>query len=716
MAIGISEAHTELAGVARSFLENAKVREAARALFDSPDEPMPEFWRSAADLGWLGLHVPEEYGGSGYGLAELLVVTEEIGRSLAPGPFVPTVALSALLADRGSVDQARRWLGGLAEGTITGSVSLRNSVTLTGGTLSGDAVVLGAGLADLVGVCVGDDFVIVEAAACGVTPATSMDPTRRSARVSLEGVTGFEVVPGAASHAASLARALFSAEAVGAAQLCVDMATGYAKQRKQFGRVIATFQAVKHHLADMLVAAETAIAAVWDSGRAHAGGDPEQFRLAAAIAAARSVPAVVRNAELNIQIHGGIGFTWDHDGHVILRRATAIAAVTEAACAQDDVAQLAVDGVSRNHGFDLPPEAEQYRELTVRAARELASIEDEGERRTRMIETGYVQPHWPEPWGRAAPALEQLVIEEEFQRAGLGRVDYGITGWVILTIIQHGSDDQVNRWVRPTLEREIVWCQLFSEPDAGSDAAGIRTRGERVEGGWLVTGQKVWTSGAQDSKLGLATVRTDPSKPKHAGITMMVVDMEADGVEVRPLREATGNAIFNEVFFEKVFVPDDDVVGGVDDGWTVARATLGNERVSIGGSSGTGPVLDIVDIYRRHGDGDRAMFRELGDLFSERQSIQAVNLRRVERAVTGAGPGPEGNVTKLLAAEHAQRSADFARRVIGAGAQEMEGDAFMIDLSVLFVRALTIAGGTSEITRNQIGERILGLPRDPLVK
>src|SRR5439155_16000841 len=208
------------------------------------------------------------------------------------------------------------------------------------------------------------------------------------------------------------------------------------------------------------------------------------------------------------------------------------------------------------------------------------------EQREKLIETGYVQPHWPKPYGREAGAVEQLVIEQEFEKAGIRRPGYGITGWVILTLIQYATDDQVARWVRPALNQEVIWCQLFSEPDAGSDAAGIKTKATRVDGGWLVNGQKVWTSGAHLAGRGLATVRTNPDAPKHAGVTTMVIDMHHPGVTVRPLRMPTGGAEFNEVFFDDVFVPDDDVVGAVDGGWTVARATLGNESVSIGSGEG----------------------------------------------------------------------------------------------------------------------------------
>jgi alkylation response protein AidB-like acyl-CoA dehydrogenase len=718
MSIAISDTHRELEAVARSFLDNHKARAAARALLDAPEETMPAFWSDLAELGWLGLHLPEEHGGSGFGLSELAVVLEELGRAVAPGPFLPTV-MASMTIDRVGDDALRsRLLPGLAEGSRVGALGLAGDLRLgPDGTLDGDSgPVLGAGLADVFLLRAGDDIVVVERGAAGieVTATTGLDPTRRVGHVVASGarVEPAAVLGGAADVARAVAWALAAAEAAGGAQECVERASEYAKERMQFGRPIAMFQAVKHHCANMLVAAELAIAAVWDAGRA-ATGTPEHFALASAAAAAVALPAYYRNAQLNIQVHGGIGFTWEHDGHMLLRRAATLTALYDAAAAADAVTEHSLAGVTRDLAFELPPEAEQYRDGTRAGAEELATLEGDAQL-ARMIDTGYVQPHWPKPWGRAASALEQLVIEEEFARAGVRRQDYGITGWIILTLIQHATEDQIARWVRPTLERQYIWCQLFSEPDAGSDAAGIRTRGVRVDGGWEVTGQKVWTSGAQHAKRGLATVRTNPDAPKHSGITTMVIDMEAEGVEVRPLREATGSAMFNEVFFDKVFVPDDDVVGAADDGWTVARSTLGNERVSIGGGSGGGGNwnTNVLELLRDAGT-DSPLRATVGRHVAEGASMRALNLRRVERAVVGGEPGPEGNVTKLLSAEHAQRAADLAIELLGSAA--LDDDNRMVASAVIFTRALSIAGGTSEITRNQIGERILGLPRDPLI-
>src|SRR5581483_9928689 len=231
------------------------------------------------------------------------------------------------------------------------------------------------------------------------------------------------LIPGGASVAVDVARALASAEAAGIAQESVERATEYAKVRQQFGRVIATFQAVKHHCANMLVNSELATASTWDAARA-SENDPEQFRLAAAVAATESIPAALTNSQLNIQVHGGIGFTWEHDGHMLLRRASTLVAFVDADAAARDIVDMRTAGVKRLYGIDLPPEAEELRTKTRAVAEELKQIEGPAQLE-KLVETGYIQPHWPKPWGREAKALEQLVIDEEFAKAGINRPSYG---------------------------------------------------------------------------------------------------------------------------------------------------------------------------------------------------------------------------------------------------------------------------------------------------
>jgi alkylation response protein AidB-like acyl-CoA dehydrogenase len=718
MSIAITEEHRTLADTAADFLAKHDARGAARSLLEAPDEPLPPFWDDLRALGWLGLHVPESAGGSGYGLPELVVVVEELGAALAPGPFLPTVIASATVVAAGSEAVDAATLSDLASGARTGAVALDGDVVVDGGTLRGSAgVVLGGGLAEVLLVGVGNDVAVVDARAGNVTVETppNLDPTRRASRVTLDGAEA-TLLPGARQVMRDLTRTLVAAEAVGVARACTESAAEYAKVREQFGRPIAMYQAVKHHCANMLVATELATAAVWDAARAaESGGD--QFSFTAAMAATLAPPAADLCANLNMQVHGGIGFTWEHDAHMYLRRATALEAIVSTEAAANDVTDHTRNGVRRARSVDLPPEAEAIRDTVREFAASIKDLDSAGQR-DAMIETGYVMPHWPAPWGRDAGAVEQLVIEQEFADAGVKRPAYGITGWVILTLIQHATEEQVKRWVPPALRQDVIWCQLFSEPDAGSDAAGIKTRGTRVEGGWLVNGQKVWTSGAHVASFGFATVRTNSDAPKHNGITTMVIDMKAPGVEVRPLRMTTGNSEFNEVFFNDVFVPDDDVVGPVDGGWTVARATLGNESVSIGGGQGgfSTPGDAFIAGFDAHPERLAGGAGRIGRYVSVHQAMGVLNLRSAHRAVAGGGPGPEGNVTKLVLSELGHDAAAISAELLGPDAAFLDGVGAMAGMLVLFHRGMSIAGGTSEIKRNQIGERILGLPRDPLIK
>lgn len=728
MGIAITDDHRELAEVARGFLTAHKARWAARSLLDASDEPRPAFWQNLVELGWLGLHVEEEYGGSGFGLPELVVVIEELGRTVAPGPFVPTVIASAVIAKNGTAEQKSRLLPGLIDGTVTAGIGLDGQVRLDDGSQTRQAdgaagIVLGAGLADLLLVAAGDDVLVLERGRAGVSVEVpeNFDPTRRSGRVRLDNVrvSADDILVGARQSALARARTLLAAEAVGGASDCVDSAVDYAKVRQQFGRTIATFQAVKHHCANMLVGAESGIAAVWDAARAEgedSSEDEAQFRLIAAVAAALAFPAYVRNAELNIQVHGGIGFTWEHDAHLHLRRAVVTTALFGGDAPAADVFERTAAGAVRENSLDLPPEAEELRTSVRADAAEIVALDKEAQR-DKLIETGYVMPHWPKPWGRAADAVAQLVIEEEFRAAGIKRPDYGITGWVILTLIQHGTPWQIERFVEKALRKDEIWCQLFSEPDAGSDAASIKTRATRVDGGWKINGQKVWTSGAHYCARGLATVRTDPDAPKHAGITTVIVDMKAPEVEVRPLRQITGGSDFNEVFFNDLFVPDEDVVGEPNSGWTVARATLGNERVSIGGSGSfyEGLAAQLVQLTQERPDRLAGGEIRVGSYLASETALRLLNLRRAARSVEGAGPGPEGNVTKLKLAEHMVEGAAIMAALLGPEVALLDGPGALAGRLMMGARGMAIAGGTSEVTRNQIAERILGMPRDPLI-
>mgnify|MGYP001822116524 FL=1 len=488
MSIAITEDHRSLAETVRSYADKRNVRAAARARLESIDDTAPEFWPEFAELGWLGLHLPEDVGGSGYGIDELVVVVEELARAVAPGPFVPSAIASAVIAAAGDDELRSRFLPGFADGSTVGAFALGGSATMSGATVSGDAgVVLCGGPVSVLLVPVGDDVAVLEVGD-GVTIESppSLDPSRPSVRVTLNGAPA-TVMPGARRVLIDLARVILAADAVGVARECTEMGADYSKERIQFGRPIAMYQAVKHHCANMAVAAELATSAVWDAARAAAtGGD--QLTYAAAVAATLAAPAADLCANLNTQVHGGIAITWEHDAHLYMRRATTLLHYLDATAAAEELTDITRRGVAREKTVELPPEADAIRDEVRAFAQSIAGMSAD-EQRARLIETGYVMPHWPKPYGRAAGAVEQLVIEQEFADAGITRPAYGITAWNILTIIQYATQDQIDRWVRPALNQDVIWCQLFSEPDAGSDAAGVKTRATRVDGGWLVNGQ-----------------------------------------------------------------------------------------------------------------------------------------------------------------------------------------------------------------------------------
>ncbi len=716
MPLAITEDHRALADVAKAMVATRSGTAGARRILLEPELKGrwwagDGLWKEMVSTGWLGLHIDEAFGGQGYGLPELTIVLEQLGRAAIGGPFLPTVAASALIAQVGTDEQRRRWLSRLTSGDVVAGVAATSDAVHTDSAVTAEAVAaLAEAEADLFLLPVGQDLLLVETGDGVTTRVTdSEDQLMRPVTVlSLSAAPVADIFPGAASAATRIVRLLATAEAVGGLAACTEMARAYAATREQFGRPIGSFQAVKHHCANMLVDAELAVAVAWDAARA-AGAEAD---LAAAMAAGHVLPAYQRAALQNVQIHGGIGYTWEHDAHLYIRRATVLLAFVGGAPAlRDAVIEQQSAGLRRRHSVDMPPEAEQYREAAEEFRAGLARTDDD-ERQRYWARSGYLQPHWPTPYGRAADSVEQLIIEEVLD--GLDKPDLGLGTWVVPTLLQHGSEEQIERLMWPSLEGELRWCQLFSEPGAGSDAAAVATKATRVDDGWLVTGQKVWTSDAMNCQRGLATVRTDPNAPKHKGITAMIIDLADPGVEVRPLTEITGETLFNEVFFNEVFVSDHDVVGAVNSGWTVAMATFGNERVSIGGGSVTLPADELIGLLARYRAGDGGLAREVGAVLIEAYALAALNLRQAARAVFDAGPGIEGNIAKLFGAEHAQRVAELALTI--AGSAVLTGGEGGVVHDYLFSRCLTIAGGTSEVLRNILAERILGLPREPAAK
>ncbi len=321
---------------------------------------------------------------------------------------------------------------------------------------------------------------------------------------------------------------------------------------------------------------------------------------------------------------------------------------------------------------------------------------------------------WPEAHGgRGASPVQVALFNMEYARAGapqpVNRVGINLTG---PTLLACGSEEQRRRWLPGIVDASEIWCQLFSEPDAGSDLASLTTRADRVDGGWVLTGQKVWTSYATVARWGICLARTNPEASKHRGISYLVVDMTAPGIEVRPLVQITGESEFNEVFLDGVFVPDDQLVGGLDDGWTVANTTLAHER-------GTNfPFKEQVvhevfldELYRMAaatGALDRTEVADaLARAFVELRVLRLHNLRTLTRLARGEEPGPESSWIKLAWTDMTQGLSAAALDVLGDDGQL----AGTWSRQYLWSRAASIAGGTSEIQRTIIGDRILGLPR-----
>jgi alkylation response protein AidB-like acyl-CoA dehydrogenase len=344
----------------------------------------------------------------------------------------------------------------------------------------------------------------------------------------------------------------------------------------------------------------------------------------------------------------------------------------------------------------------------------------------QLAEAGYVAPHWPKPYGLDADPIHQLIIDDELRRAHVSRPTNIIgIGWAGPTIMHAGTDEQKDRYMLPLLAGEEVWCQLFSEPEAGSDLAGLRTRAVRDGDEYVVNGSKIWTSGGHVSKFGILIARTNPDAPKHKGISYFICPMDTPGIEISPIIEMTGTHVFNQVFFTDVRIPAANIVGDENEGWTLAKVTLSNERVSLsspGALWGQGPTAeDLLSLIRSSGGlADPVLRQRAAQLHIESKLLDLIRLRTITARIRGDQPGPEASVRKVLADEHGQHIMGLARDLCGAGGMLASAGPLGTNPEpwyhgYLFSPALTIGGGTGEVQRNIIGERVLQLPHEPEV-
>ncbi|MEU9036560.1 acyl-CoA dehydrogenase family protein [Streptomyces sp. NPDC048352] len=712
MGIGITQEQRELAEAVRGWVARTVPPEEVRKLLDAPPRTgaRPGYWDGLVES---GLAVPHLEGGT---LLDLAVVVEEAARAALPGPFLPS-ALASVLLDRAGAAPLDGRIGAVAlgPGTLT-------AVPVEGGAHLLDGVappVLGAGEADLVLLAAetahGTRWYAVDADALDVRTHEGADPTRPTAEVRARAVT---VAPGRlldldAALVQDLACTLFAVDACGTAAWAVHTAAEYAKTREQFGSPIGRFQGVKHLCADMLVRLEQARALAWDAANS-AAETPAVRSLVAALAAATALDAAYSCAKDCIQVLGGIGFTWEHDAHLYLRRSL----VARQLLGPGDghrarAVRLAAAGARRELRLELPPAAEAHR-AAARAAAEGARGLDPAAARRALAPTGYAAPHLPPPYGLGAGPVEQLVVQQELKEAGVRLSDLGIATWVVPSLLAYGTAGQQAAHLLPTLRGDVTWCQLFSEPGAGSDLASLRTRAERTgdgSGSWKVNGQKVWTSSAHTADFGILLARTDPAAPKHKGLGYFVVDMKhTPGIEIRPLKEITGEALFNEVWFEDALLPADALVGAADGGWKVARNTLGNERVHMADQMTFDTGLEAL--IARSAELDGSYPARIGALAAEAHALACIGLRTTLQQVSGLEPGAGASVRKLVQTPHQQRTADLALELLGPAGAVCEGAGERAVHGMLMSRCLTIAGGTTQVQLNVVAERILGLPRD----
>jgi alkylation response protein AidB-like acyl-CoA dehydrogenase len=663
-------------------------------------------WRPVFDglagLGLFGVAVPEDAGGAGGSIEDLSAMVEEAAKALVPGPVATTALATLVVSDP-------QLLAALASGERTAGVALDGEVEFDEATSRASGTlpwVLGADADGLLLVPAGGKWLLVDAAAGGVAvePLQATDFSRPLARVELTSASAS--VLDAADRVADLAATVLSAEATGITRWALDTAVAYAKVREQFGKPIGSFQAIKHLCAEMLCRAEQVAVAAADAARAAEDSDHRQLSIAAAIAASIGIDAAKANVKDCIQVLGGIGITWEHDAHLYLRRAYGIGQFLGGPARWlRRTAELTQAGVRRNLSIDLS-EVADLRPQIADAVAGVAALPDD-KRQAALAEAGLLAPHWAAPYGRSAGPAEQLLIDQEMSSAGVPRPDLVVGWWAAPTILEHGTPEQVERFVPATLRGEIFWCQLFSEPGAGSDLASLRTKAVRVDGGWELTGQKVWTSSAHKAQWGVCLARTDTDAPKHKGITYFLIDMSSPGILIRPLREITGDALFNEVFLDSVFVPDEMVVGTVNDGWRLARTTLANERVAMAHGTALGNPMEQLLAAAAEINLDVAQQDRLARLIITAQVGSLLDQRIAQLAVGGQDPGAESSVRKLIGVRYRQALAEF-RMDLTDGAGIVEGK---IVHDFLNTRCLTIAGGTEQILLTLAAERLLGLPR-----
>lgn len=698
---------------------------------------LPSWWDTLVENGFHAVHLLESVGGQGGGLDDMACVLEAAGAALLPGPLLTTAIAGAVL-DPQQGTAAETLLKEIAAGIPAVVVSGEQSDFRAFRDGDGWRVTGSSGLA--LGICSAQRIVVPFTDETGAPRWAVLDPaagqveSRRGTDLTTDlgilhlsdhAVPGTAVLTGMdADRVTGLTVAFTASVAAGITQWCVDAVTEHLRTREQFGKPIGTFQALQHKAAMLLVNSALATAAAWDAVRALNGSvDADQHRLTACSAAVMAVMPVPGLVLETLTMLGAIGFTWEHDLHLYWRRATSLAAsigpVSRWTRALGELSGTATRDITVNLGESDAEFRARVGEILDRAL----TVSDNGfgrqgdypefavgPRRELLAEAGLIAPHWPAPWGRDASVRQQLIVDEEFgKRAGLVRPSVGIAEWILPSLITAGTPELQQRFVPATLRGDLSWCQLFSEPGAGSDLASLSTRAERVDGGWRVNGHKIWTSLAHRADFGALLARTDPDAAKHRGIGYFILDMRSPGVEFRQITQSSGRAEFNEVFLTDVFVPDEMLLGAPGSGWQLAISTMAHERVAISGYVNIDRMGALRDLAVVSPDPDPVL-HAIGEIDAYTNALKALGARETLRLLDGQAPGPASSIAKVATNVMLRRAAELTLGLTGPLALEQDSRPPVV-APYLDLPAELIGGGTTEIQLNIIAQLILGLPR-----
>jgi alkylation response protein AidB-like acyl-CoA dehydrogenase len=741
MALAITAEQEQLVDAVSRFVIRHAPLDKTRAAFDSiAAGELPTWWEEFVAMGFHAVHLPEQAGGQGGHLADMACVVEAAAAALLPGPLLSTATASAVanLADA----SATALIADLAAGATAVVVLPEHSDIRA--VRDGQGWLLNGSSDTTLGILAAQHILLAAHSEHGAELWFALDARKTGASLAFEQQQGTDLctdvgrlrlidhnVPTSSllsgistERARCVVVGLAACAAAGTVRRCADAATDYIRTREQFGRPIGAFQALQHKAAVLLVNSELAAAAAWDAVRA-ADEPIEQHRFASGSGELMAIapgPDLVLDA---LTMFGAIGYTWEHDTHLYWRRAISLAASLGSTTRWSrEVGELACT-VKRATAVNLGDVESDFRASVAETLdRALALANDHpsdderapglayGAQRDLLAEAGLAAPQLAAPWGVGASAVQQVIINDELdKRPSLIKPSLGIAEWILPTILDSGTDSQRERFAWPILRGVQRWCQLFSEPGAGSDLASLSTRAVKTDGGWIVNGHKIWTSMADRAQYGALLARTDPDVSKHRGISYFLVDMASPGITVEPIKQASGHSDFNEVFITDLFIPDDMLVGKPSDGWDLAVATMAVERTAIGNYVNIDRSAALRHAAQIEGPDQDAALRALGDVEAYTTAIKAMVLRETLRLVEGQSAGPTSSIAKYAMVLLLRRASTATLGLTGRIAMLEESDPAVIR-PYFDMPSELIGGGTAEIQLTIIASMILGLPRN----